>query len=57
MRLASTADIDVCCFHQVTLLLPSQSLQFSNGDGEVLWAEVTDYNQRMSGQWRPVRSA
>ena len=38
---------------QVTLLLRIQS-DHSSGSEE-LQAEVLDYNQRMSGEWRPVR--
>ena len=40
---------------QVTLLLPSARLSGdSSADARRVMTQVTDYNQRMSGEWRPV---
>ncbi len=36
----------------MTLLLAGHALR--EEEGQELWTQVTDYNQRMSGQWRPV---
>ena len=42
---------------QVTLLLPSAQLSGdSSADGRRVMTQVTDYNQRMSGEWRPVQN-
>ncbi|XP_064386265.1 E3 ubiquitin-protein ligase RNF170-like isoform X1 [Halichondria panicea] len=40
------------CRRQVTLLLAGHALR--EEEGQELWTQVTDYNQRMSGQWRPL---
>ena len=45
-------DSCVCVCVQVTLLLTDQTLR--DGEDQTLLTQVTDYNQRMSGQWRPV---
>ena len=43
-------------FVQVTLLLPSARLSGdSSAEARRVMTQVTDYNQRMSGEWRPVR--
>ena len=42
-------------FVQVTLLLPSAQLSGdSSAEARGVMTQVTDYNQRMSGEWRPV---
>ena len=48
----------VCVCVQVTLLLPSPEFTADDtAEGRRVMALVTDYNQRMSGEWRPVSSS